>query len=211
MSPEPLVHEVPTSEEANRVGGDQLNAPDSGQNLTTRVRTYDNGSKVTFKKWESLCVIDDVVDSLERDEEDGLLHESVRIQLRISDQVKQLDPGRVTSEFCHAWWSLAKYSDDQLSGFAKTGAAPSATPEQAAKKGWAKKMMRMSMGNKSMGSLCRALGYQDRLVGRTVYQGFTKIKDLVPHMPGKKVTVVFEKGEDRNGEMRVNVRGFKKA
>lgn len=208
---EPLQYAQPTDDEATRVGGNLLVAPKEGQNLTTREYTYKNGHKTVFKKWDALCVIDDFVPQLVIDEDTGLQHESCRIQLRISDKIKQVNVGRVVSDFNHFYWELAKYTDEQLEEWAKKGALPNATPEDVKKGLYIKKMQQMNFGARLMSDYCKAMGFQDRLANRSVFRGIGRIKDLIPHMSGKRITVVFEKGDDANGDMRVNIRKYKKS
>lgn len=208
---EHLQYATPSDEEATRVGGNMLSAPKEGQNLTVREYTYDNGHKTTFSKWEALCIVDDVVPKIEMDEATGLVHESVRIQLRIDPKIKQVNPGRVESDFNHFYWELSKFSDEQLEEWAKKANTSTASAEDKKKGLFVKKMQQMNFAARLMADFCKALGYHDRLASRSVFRGIAKIKDLIPHMQGKRITVVFEKGEDRNGDMHVNIRRYKKA
>jgi hypothetical protein len=210
---EPLSYANPSDKEAKRVGSNTLDPPDEGHDLTIKDYKYDNGFETKRKTWTQLCTIDDIVPTIEKedDSDGGLVRERARIQLRISDKVKQVNTGRVESDFCNFWWELAHYSDDQLEEWEKKAANPAATPEDKKKATWRRKMRQMNFASQSMAQLCKATGFEDRLANRSVFRGIGRIKDVIPRMISKDVRVTFQWMEDREGTPRVNIRGYKKA
>lgn len=199
-----------SDEQATRVGGDFLTVPKPGENstLSTRKRKFDNGHEVTLYKWEEDGVIDDFVIKEQFDKEAGLEQEGANIQLRISDRKPSKNTSRVRTDFNNFWWDLADYTDEQIKELVQQGESGNGAENQ---KVWGKRRQRMSYASKRMSSFLRAMGHQDRLLNRTIFRGLAKIFDLAPTFSGRHVTIVFEQGEDANGQLQENIVGYKKA
>lgn len=192
---------TPTDKQATRIGGRFLKVPKDPSKVEVTQYIHKNGLKVTQHTWNELMVIDDITIKIEDDGDGSGDHESMMLKLRVTDKVPSPgeNAGFVITDFGHWWWALGQFSDSQFETWARGDGARS---------GWQKKMTRAGMSSPRFAMFCKAMGYQDRLVNRSVFRGISRIKDVIGLMKGKNVTMKVQQSEDKEGVLRDNIRAY---
>lgn len=207
----------PSEQEAKRVGSSGLVVPKA--TAKKKVVPTKNGD-VTYWSWDEICVVDDLVltaadeekgraflEALESEEYVGgsdIPAELMRVQVRVSDEYKSENQGRVLSDFMRFPWALCQIDDSQMKSWAEEYGGTNGS--QDPRGSYLQTFERFQRDSRRAAQFLKALGQQDRLVNRSIFNGLPTIIDIQHVFSGEKVIVSFQQDDD--GQY-TNFRGYK--
>jgi hypothetical protein len=189
-----------SEERARKLGGQNLTVPD-GKNDRRTADSAPTKNDPDARRWTELLVIDKVefkyAQTAEEQQEE---FEGIAIQFRVSDQVPSVNSSERVFERMNIEWKRADIN------VAETRMAADSKDKEAQQA--LGKFQQAQMSSRRVSSLLRALGHEDRLINRSLYQGLDTIIDLKDVLVGRLVQATITQGQDKDGVLRDNIQKY---